>query len=252
VRAGFLSPRRGPRREYRFTFEDLVLLRAAAGLVAARIPARRVLEALRSLRRQLPDRRSLAGVRIAAAGSEITVRDGGELWEPVSGQVVLDFEVAALARHAAPLTLRRAEAARAADSLAADEWYDLAWELEAASTEEAEAAYQRALDLDPGHVDAHVNLGRLLHEQGKVAAAERHYRTAFGLRPGDGTAAFNLGVALEDLGREREAMGAYQAAIDAEPDNADAYYNLSGLCERLGQRATALAHLKAYRRLVRG
>ena len=33
ARAGFVAPRRGPRNELRFAFQDLVLLRAAAGLV---------------------------------------------------------------------------------------------------------------------------------------------------------------------------------------------------------------------------
>jgi DNA-binding transcriptional MerR regulator len=48
VRAGFLSPRQGPRGEYYFTFQDLVLLRTAKGLLAARVPRRRVRLALQS------------------------------------------------------------------------------------------------------------------------------------------------------------------------------------------------------------
>ena len=46
VRAGFLSPRQGPRGEYSFSFQDLVLLRTAKGLLAARVPRRRVRIAL--------------------------------------------------------------------------------------------------------------------------------------------------------------------------------------------------------------
>ena len=38
ARAGFLQPDRGPRGEYRFSFQDLVMLRTAKGLMAARIP----------------------------------------------------------------------------------------------------------------------------------------------------------------------------------------------------------------------
>ena len=36
VRAGFVAPDRGARGEYRFSFQDLLVLRTAQGLVAAR------------------------------------------------------------------------------------------------------------------------------------------------------------------------------------------------------------------------
>ena len=42
ARSGFLDPDRGPRGEHRFSFPDLVLLRAAKGLATARVPARRI------------------------------------------------------------------------------------------------------------------------------------------------------------------------------------------------------------------
>ena len=50
VRAGFLEPTRGPRGELQFSFQDLVLLRTAKGLVSARIAPRRVRSALRKLK----------------------------------------------------------------------------------------------------------------------------------------------------------------------------------------------------------
>jgi len=53
VRAGCLSPQRGPDGQPRFSFQDLVLLRAAKDLID-RMPARRVQRALMKLRQQLP------------------------------------------------------------------------------------------------------------------------------------------------------------------------------------------------------
>ncbi|MFL5421562.1 MAG: MerR family transcriptional regulator, partial [Myxococcales bacterium] len=76
VRAGFLDPARGMRGALRFSFSDLVLLRAAKGLVAARIPSRRVKRALALLRAQLPEGRSLRDVHIRAEGDRIVVGDG--------------------------------------------------------------------------------------------------------------------------------------------------------------------------------
>src|SRR3989449_7935912 len=60
TRAAFLSPARaaGGRGELRFSFQDLVLLRAAKGLMAARIPAAKIRSSLRRLKQQLPRGRS--------------------------------------------------------------------------------------------------------------------------------------------------------------------------------------------------
>src|SRR5579871_2000822 len=76
VRAGFLEPARVGRR-LRFSFQDLVLLRTAHELLAARIPARRIRRALARLRDRLPAGRPLTGLHIRAEGNRIVVGDGG-------------------------------------------------------------------------------------------------------------------------------------------------------------------------------
>jgi len=50
VAAGFVSPARGPRNALLFSFQDLLSLRTAQALVAAHVPARRILRSLRALR----------------------------------------------------------------------------------------------------------------------------------------------------------------------------------------------------------
>ena len=244
VRAGFLDPSRGPRGELRFSFHDLVVLRAAQGLVQARIPARRVKRALAKLRGELPEGRSLRDVHIHAEGDRIVVGEGGRQWSADDGQVLFDFATAALARKVAPIARRAAEAEDAAD------WYERGCDLEEADPEGAREAYERALRLDPAHAEAHVNLGRLLHEAGEAGLAAEHYGAALQGRPADATAAFNLGVALEDLGRRQEAIRAYEQAIAVDPSCADAHYNLSRLYEHVGRGAPALRHLRAYRTLT--
>ena len=49
ARSGFLQPGRASRGGFRFSFPDLVLLRAAKGLAEARIPLARITRALRKL-----------------------------------------------------------------------------------------------------------------------------------------------------------------------------------------------------------
>lgn len=248
TRAGFLSPARGARGDLRFSFQDLVLLKAAKGLMAARVPAAKVRGSLRRLKQQLPRGRALSELRITAEGHRVVARDGAVAWNPESGQLVLDFDVAALAHRAAPLARRQAAAARRVEEdLDAEQWFALGLELEVSDPDEARDAYRRALELDPHHAEAHVNLGRLLVESGRAEEAETHFRAVLADQPGHATAWFNLGIALEDRRRPAEAIKAYEQAIAADRRLADAYYNLARLYEQAGKRAAALRNLSKYR-----
>lgn len=252
VRDGFLEPAVDGDGAPRFSFQDVVLLRTAAGLTAARIAPARVKRALARLKQQLPEGRPLSGVAIAAEGNRIIVRDGGARWNPESGQVLFDFRVAELAEGIAELKPKKA--APPLDSVevaAADEWYQIGCRREdEGDADGAIAAYRRAIETDAGHANALVNVGRLLHERGDRAAALQAYQSALELRPDDPVAAFNLGVALEDAERLDDAAAAYQRAIAADPRAADAHYNLAGVFERLGDRASALRHLRTYKKLT--
>jgi len=138
----------------------------------------------------------------------------------------------------------------AADRSAA-EWFELACELETSSPAEAKTAYRRAIEADDRHADAHLNLGRLLHEAGDLRGAQRHYLRALEVEPSEATAAFNLGVVLEDLRGDPQAIAAYERAMSADPDFLDAYHNLVRLHERLGDKAAALRVLKRLRERTR-
>jgi tetratricopeptide (TPR) repeat protein len=251
VRSGFLKPARGPKRELAFSFQDLVVLRTATELVRSRIAPSRVKKILKKLAGDLPEGRSLAGMTIVAEGSRVVVRSGGERWNPENDQRLFDFDVADLVESAAPIVRRAALAARSAESdLDAEGWYEMGVHLEIAAPDDARDAYRRALELAPGHAEAHVNLGRLLHERGELAAAEEQYRAALAVRPESVTAAFNLGVVLEDRDRSDEAVGVYERLLKHERDCADAHFNLARLYERSGKKIASLRHLKEYERLT--
>jgi len=249
VRDGVVAPRSGPDGEPRFALPDVVLLRTAKGLAAHIAPAK-LRRALRRLKEQLPPDRPLSAMRITVEGDQVIVRDGQNAWRLDSGQRVLDFEVAELVPKVAPLTRKTAQRAHAApQDLDAEDWFELGYELELSQPDQARDAYGRALELQPMHVSARVNLGRLLHESGSVDVAERHYRLAVHLEPANATALYNLGVALEDLGRLDEAAETYEAAVRGLPRHADAHFNLARLYERIGKKAAAIRHLKAYHAL---
>lgn len=251
VRAGCVEPRRDAAGEQRYSFQDLLLLRTARSLTRE-LPPRKVYRALRELRHQLPRGRAITGVRLSAEGDRVVVHDGPVAWEPESGQALLDLDVAEFAARIEPLARRNAAAAEAAGGdLDAEDWYGVACDLEPFDEAGAKRAYSRALEIDPAHVDARLNLGRMLHESGDVKAAEAHYRRALDQGGDHPTAWFNLAVALEDLGRPVDALDAYERALAADPQLADAHYNLATLCEKLGDFHAALRHLQIFRRMQR-
>lgn len=247
TRNGLLSPRRGPRGAYVFSFQDVALLRSARELLHADISTRRVRETFERLREQLPAGRPLSAVSVSAAGGHIFAQDDEGTWEPGSGQLQIDFRESG----SVPAPLPAPPKSEAdAEALEADDWYDRAVDLEAFSSEAAKEAYGRALARDPEHADAHLNLGRLIHEEGDISRAEVHYRRALLAEPHNARAYYNLGVALDDEGHRTGAIEAYQSALRADAGLAVAHFNLSRLLEAAGRKAEALAHLATYKRLL--
>ena len=230
-RAGLVTPGKDDRGRWRYSFQDLAVLRAAAKLLEAGVTVSRVTRALGLLRERLPAGRPLSAVRILVTGGRVIVKDRLASWEPESGQCALEFDVQAVSAQVAPQLPRTSSA-----------------ELER-QNETAEGLYQTALDLELA--GARINLGRLLHAAGRLGEAEALYRAALEQNPRNAIAAFNLGVALEDQGKTAAAAEAYRAALAVDDGYADAHYNLSRLLETQGDARGALRHLSSFRRLMR-
>lgn len=251
IEAGFVTPQRGARNEYRFTFQDVVLLRTAYQLRSANIPARRVLRSLRELKARLPEDLPLSGLRITAVGNEVAVREGAQAWQATTGQMLFDFEVApaatgsvAFLEHAA---VRRIDEDDEDDDATA--WFERGDALEAEDAGAAEQAYRRALLLQPGHLHAVLNLGVLLAAGGRHDEAVAVYDAALRHHGDQPLLHFNRAIALEDDGRPFDALEAYAACLRLDPAFADAHYNAARVHEQLGQAMPALRHFSAYRRL---
>ncbi|MDD5751517.1 MAG: tetratricopeptide repeat protein [Candidatus Peribacteraceae bacterium] len=93
-------------------------------------------------------------------------------------------------------------------------------------TAEAEASYRRAIAIAPDAATAHLNLGALLVGQGRLSEGIAEYRTTIALNPFYPQAQFNLGIALEKIGKDAEAADAYGEAINLQPKFTAARLNL--------------------------
>jgi tetratricopeptide (TPR) repeat protein len=243
IESRYVTPKIGPRRAYRFSFSDLVVMRTAHDLLVAKVPARRVSRTLKRLRAQLPEDLPFGALRIRAVGDRVVVQDGARQWEAGSGQYLLDFSVSAEGAK-----LRMLPSPRPAGP-SADELFAHACELEERADPGAIAAYERAIEADAQLADAYVNLGRLLQERGRPREAEAVYRKGIAQCPAEALLRYNLGVLLDEMGRRPAALQSYQEALALQDDLADCHYNIALLYEAAGQRRAALRHLNAYRRL---
>jgi len=252
IKAGFVKPARGARRQYRFSFQDLIVLRTARALIDAKIPARRIRRSLESLRRELPESVPLSGLSISAVGDHVVVRDGDTQRQVDSGQYLLGLDVS-MENGVLRVVERREEAPPAAAALAPrGDWFTQALTLESTDPEAALAAWREAVDEDAGNAAAWTNWGRLLHERGRTQQAAEVYRRALAQVGPDALLLYNQGVLLEDLGDAAAALAAYQGALAEDPDLADCHYNLARLYESLGEPQHAIRHLGQYRRLMSG
>ena len=255
TRAGNIQPvRRSGRLHY--SFHDLVVLRTASALRSAKISSQRINKTLQELRSALPEGSALNKISLTALGNRIAIREGQTLRESESGQYALALEIVeekgrlhVISRQETPGTPAALSdsAAGAAHAKSADELYARALGLEDSNPQAAQKAYELCLKADPNHMDARINLGRLLHLAGRLAEAERVYRVG---AKADPFIAFNLAVVLEDLEREPDAIVAYREALALDPQFADAHFNLARLYERAKDPKASLRHLLAYRRMM--
>jgi Flp pilus assembly protein TadD len=249
IDAGFVSPARGPRNAWLFSFQDLIVLRTAQALATAKVPRRRITRSVKELRRHLPGSMPLSGLSICAVADRVVVREGGNRWQVESGQYLLAFEgdPAAGALRIMESPPERPSAPPPASAL---DWFDQGVALEDKDPEAAQQAYEQALAVDPSMLDAHINLALLLHEARQFERAERVYLDAAKACGSAPALLYNFGVLLEDMGRGGEAMETYQAALRGDPALADCHYNLALLCEKLKKPKDAIRHMAQYRRLV--
>ncbi len=187
----------------------------------------------------------LSGLAICAVGDRVVVREGVNRWQAESGQYLLALESDASGSIAVveppPIP---------PEDVSAEDLFEQAMALEDSDTEAAVELYAAAIASDATLADARVNLGRLLHQIGRLADAEQVYRAAIDAGVDDPLLHFNLGVLLEDRGRKADALHAYEIALRSDPRHIDALHNAGLLADELGRGRDAIRYLAQYRRLA--
>ena len=247
VRRDLLNPQRNAMGHFRFSFQDVVFLRATKGLTDAAISVRQSNRALTKLKTDLTQLDSLSAVRIYANGSVVEVQDDEKAWEVESGQLTMNFSIQKLAENVAELAKAAAGGdEKALSDLDSDEWYNLGLDLEEVDPLQAPDAYREAIKLDPLNADAHVNLVRLYQLSGDLRSAKRHYQLALASRPEHQLANYNLGTIFDEQDDCERAALFYRKA-SAVPD---AHYNLARIRELEGDELNARRHLRLYHRMI--
>ncbi len=105
-------------------------------------------------------------------------------------------------------------------------------------------AFERALELRPDDVPAHMRLAELHLALGENEAAYRQFRRALELSPTEGAAHGGLGRAASALGRPEEAVEHFEKALELKPQGTIVHYQLAVAYRRLGDMEAAKTHME--------
>jgi len=244
-RAKIVSPTGSKRGKRAYTFQDLIALRATHGLLENRVKIRDVAKAIGALRSSLPRvTRPLQELRIVSDGQRVVVRAEDGVYDPLTGQLVLDFQVNALRQDVVRLL-------RPNSSGGARTAYDLytrasALDEDPNTFDDAEALYRRAIQLDPSLAIAYTNLGNIRFRRGDDPGAEALYAQALEVDPKQPEAHYNIGYVALERGDAERAIPHFEKAIAVDPRFADAHFNLAMAFEHVEQSQRARPHWKRY------
>jgi TolB-like protein len=116
----------------------------------------------------------------------------------------------------------------------------------------AEEEFRRALELDPGSVDAHTHYGHLLMFVGRHDAAIREGQAAVQLDPLSSSGWASLGWFFFRARRNGEALQHLERALELEPRNVVAHSRLGIVYTEMGKFDEAIATFERHRQLAPG
>jgi tetratricopeptide (TPR) repeat protein len=231
-----------------YSFFDLLQIKKIRDLCARRVRPAVIRQSLEAMQKQAAGMENpLVEASSFSTGRRVAFRHEGRLVEPIAGQFMFDFSARekVVTSTATPMVRPGPIPADVAGLFA----QGIALEEDPNTQTQAMAAYQRVLELDPGHAAAHINLGTLHYNRQDYTSSEKHYRAAIQIDPRYALAYFDLGNVLDETGRVAEAIQAYNTALQLAPTYGDAHYNVALAYEKVREPRKALKHWRAYVKL---
>jgi tetratricopeptide (TPR) repeat protein len=111
-------------------------------------------------------------------------------------------------------------------------------------TARAENALRRAIRLQPNYAPAHSNLGNLLSASDRFEEARFHFETALRLQQNYNEARYDYALALAKVHRMDDAQAQVEAILRADPNSAAAHEFLGNLLGAKGRRDLAIEQFR--------
>ncbi len=239
-----------PAQRWRFSFQDLIVLRTAQALADAHVPQRRITRSVRELRRHLPESMPLSGLAIGAVADRVVVREGRSALAGGLGPVPARVRGRSRRRLAHRDRARRARAA-CPGAWSARDWFDRGARARSEGCRGGDAGVPQAIEADAANLDARINLGWLLHEAKRLPDADASIRTRC-RRAVKMPSCSSTSACCSRTWRaspKRSARIAPRSRATRAWPTATTTWRCS--TERLGKSKDAIRHMSQYRRLTR-
>lgn len=116
----------------------------------------------------------------------------------------------------------------------------------AGKLDEAKAAYEKILEVDPNNVEALNELGNVMFGLKKYDEAAKVFAQAVKRDPKFSLGWYNLAHAYRKLDKKADAANAYKTYIKLKPEDPDPYYGLGQSLKGLGEVNEAIEAFKTY------
>lgn len=234
VKRRLIHPAATEGRQYRFAFNDLLVMRLAKEL----LPSRRHLETIQRcfarVRGLVGPARPMTSLRLCNEDGRIVVRERGFAFEAESGQLMLDFDsLAAVFAPEEEPAAKRTRPAASEEALLARRMFT---ELLASGTRNAEV---------------HLKIAAVLERDGDTSAALKHLLSAATIEPSTAEVHERLGALYRSRNEDDNAIRSFQRALECDSARVEPHRNLAELFEQAGRKRDALRHLSAVNRLTR-
>ncbi|MGH7863811.1 MAG: tetratricopeptide repeat protein [Candidatus Binataceae bacterium] len=242
IRRRLISPAMKRGRNFRFAFNDLLVMRLAKDLLPKRHhidPVRRCIARAQEI--AAPDR-PVSSLRLSNLDGRIVIRDGRAAFEVDTGQMLIDFEPerppAAVDDRFGPARAR--------------ERFDEARRIAEEDPLKALSVYSALIGREPQNFEGHLRLAALLDSEGDLSGSLRHLLGAAAIAPANADVHFKLGLLYRQRSEPDHAIRSFHRAIECDPTHVEAHRNLADLYNDAGRKRDAQKHLTAIHRLIRG